>query len=338
MPPLLYLARQVKRWLLLILLTYKGVNVQAQRAVFMQRADETVSGFDFANDIFFKTDKYFTHGTRIFTYNDFLKTTPLRWLNLKTTGAKTDYYQGVFLLSNLYTPRNLEDTGIIIGDRPYASYMLIGLSGISNNPTGRYRLTSEIAGGVMGNTALGKQIQSLGHLIPPNNPPKGWDKQLSNSFVVNYYVRADYLLAEIPRRLEGFVSAEANVGTLQLNTSLGGFIRLGLFDPYLRSIGPVTRRNVNYKRISGYQFYIRAGQELKLVGYDGTMEGGLIKQRQNQYVLEPRDVTRQEWNSHAALGWSLRNLFVEARGDFVTHQFRKGTDHRWGTLRVAFAF
>jgi len=304
----------------------------------MNRADETVAGFDFANDVFFKTDKYFTHGTRIFTYNDFLKSTPLRWLNLKTSGPKTDYYQGIYLLSNLYTPRDLEDTGIIINDRPYASYMLIGLSGISNNPSDKYRLTSEVAGGVMGNTALGKQIQSLGHLIPPNNPPKGWDKQLSNSFVANYFTRIDYLLAEVPRRFEGFVSAEGNIGTLQINGSVGGFVRLGLFDPYLRSIGPTTRRNVNYKRITGYQIYIRVGQELKLVGFDGTMEGGLIKQKQNQYTLASQDVTRQLWNTHAALGFSLRNLFVEVRGDYVTHQFKGGTDHRWGNIHVGFAF
>lgn len=313
-------------------------HCEAQRAVFMNRADETVAGFDFANDVFFKTDKYFTHGTRIFTYNDFLKSTPLRWLNLKTSGPKTDYYQGIYLLSNLYTPRDLEDTGIIINDRPYASYMLIGLSGISNNPSDKYRLTSEVAGGVMGNTALGKQIQSLGHLIPPNNPPKGWDKQLSNSFVANYYTRIDYLLAEVPSRLEGFVSAEGNIGTLQINGSIGGFVRLGLFDPYLRSIGPTTKRNVNYKRITGYQVYVRVGQELKLVGFDGTMEGGLIKQKQNQYTLASQDVTRQLWNTHAALGFSLRNLFVEVRGDYVTHQFKGGTDHRWGNIHAGFAF
>ena len=313
-------------------------HCEAQRAVFMNRADETVAGFDFANDVFFKTDKYFTHGTRIFTYNDFLKSTPIRWLNLKTSGPKTDYYQGIYLLSNLYTPRDLEDTGIIINDRPYASYMLIGLSGISNNPSDKYRLTSEVSGGVMGNTALGKQIQSLGHLIPPNNPPKGWDKQLSNSFVANYYTRIDYLLAEVPRRLEGFVSAEGNIGTLQINGSVGGFVRLGLFDPYLRSIGPTTKRNVNYKSITGYQIYIRVGQELKLVGFDGTMEGGLIKQKQNQYTLASEDVTRQLWNTHVALGFSLRNLFVEVRGDYVTHQFKGSTDHRWGNIHVGFAF
>lgn len=313
-------------------------HCEAQRAVFMNRADETVAGFDFANDVFFKTDKYFTHGTRIFTYNDFLKSTPLRWLNLKTSGPKTDYYQGIYLLSNLYTPRDLEDTGIIINDRPYASYMLIGLSGISNNPSDKYRLTSEVAGGVMGNTALGKQIQSLGHLIPPNNPPKGWDKQLSNSFVANYFTRIDYLLAEVPRRFEGFISAEGNIGTLQINGSVGGFVRLGLFDPYLRSIGPTTKRNVNYKRITGYQLYIRVGQELKLVGFDATMEGGLIKQKQNQYTLASEDVTRQLWNTHAALGFSLRNLFVEVRGDYVTHQFKGGTDHRWGNIHAGFAF
>jgi hypothetical protein len=190
----------------------------------------------------------------------------------------------------------------------------------------------------MGNTALGKQIQSLGHLIPPNNPPKGWDKQLSNSFVANYYTRMDYLLAEVPRRFEGFVSAEGNIGTLQINGSVGGFVRLGLFDPYLRSIGPTTKRNVNYKRITGYQIYIRVGQELKLVGFDGTMEGGLIKQKQNQYTLASEDVTRQLWNTHAALGFSLRNLFVEVRGDYVTQQFKGSTDHRWGNIHAGFAF
>jgi len=119
---------------------------------------------------------------------------------------------------------------------------------------------------------------------------------------------------------------------------VGGFVRLGLFDPYLRSIGPTTKRNVNYKRITGYQIYIRVGQELKLVGFDGTMEGGLIKQKQNQYTLASEDVTRQLWNTHAALGFSLRNLFVEVRGDYVTHQFKGSTDHRWGNIHAGFAF
>jgi hypothetical protein len=92
----------------------------------------------------------------------FLKSTPIRWLNLKTSGPKTDYYQGIYLLSNLYTPRDLEDTGIIINDRPYASYMLIGLSGISNNPNDKYRLTSEVSGGGDGQYGFGKTNSIVG--------------------------------------------------------------------------------------------------------------------------------------------------------------------------------
>lgn len=309
-----------------------------QRQVFKNRSDENIVGFHFANDIFFKTDKYFTNGISFFTYNELLKESPLKWANIKTRGSQTDYYQGMSLLSNMYTPRDLNDTGITYGDRPFASYLLFGLNGVSNNIKGRYRLTSDFWVGVLGKSALGKQVQSLGHLIPPNNAPKGWDKQLSNSLAIQYRLRADYLAFKFARLIEGFATAEANVGMIDIKGSAGYFIRMGFLNPYLSSLGPNNSRNIHYKRVSRAQFCLRFGQEYIMNTFDATLEGGLIKQQKNQYVLAPNEVKRQLWNYHASLGITIGGFDLEFRGDFLTKQFRGGTDFKWGTIKAAFAF
>jgi hypothetical protein len=309
-----------------------------QRQVFKNRSDETIVGFLFANDIFFKTDKYFTNGISLFTYNELLKESPLKWANIKTHGSKTDYYQGLSLISNLYTPQNLSDTGIIYGDRPFTSYLLFGLNGISNNAADHYRLTSDLWVGVLGKSALGKQVQSFGHLIPPNNPPKGWDKQLSNSLAIQYRLRVDYLAFKFARLIEGVATAEANVGMIDIKGSAGYFMRLGILNPYLSSVGPNNSRNRRYKRVSLVQLYLRFGQEYIINAFDATLEGGLIKQQKNQYVLAPNEVKRQLWNYHASLGITVGGFDLEFRGDFLTKQFKGGTDFKWGTIKGSFAF
>jgi len=129
------------------------------------------------------TDENYTNGARI-SYHDANLDIPswARKLGELYPGFRINDTTAVTysIGQNLYTPRDLTRTIPDPTDRPYAGWLYgsIGLSTVTNNHEDQL----ELALGVVGPAALGKQTQNLvhNHITTGADDPQGWDSQLDN--------------------------------------------------------------------------------------------------------------------------------------------------------------
>jgi len=113
------------------------------------------------NDVTYKTDHYFTHGTRI-QYTD-----DLNW--------------GVSIGQNMYTPDDKEAAELIPYDRPYAGY-LYGSAFDTIYLKNRDELSLELQMGMVGPDSYAEETQKWIHEHTGSYIPRGWDNQIVNHF------------------------------------------------------------------------------------------------------------------------------------------------------------
>lgn len=115
------------------------------------------------NDLLYKSDEKYTHGTRI-TYG--------------RDGFSYAFGQ------NLYTPSDLEVSSPITNERAYAGIMYFGII-----ETREYNFDLdtfhqvELAVGVVGENSLAEGAQKLVHDWTDSDEPMGWDYQVEESFL-----------------------------------------------------------------------------------------------------------------------------------------------------------
>ena len=100
---------------LLVLLSF----LTSSLAQDLRLEDKKYTWLDFDNDLFFKTDRYYTNGLTIGFIHPAIKKSPFRVL-LYTKGKKTIQYGGVTLTQEMYTPINTDSQDQQPQDRPYA--------------------------------------------------------------------------------------------------------------------------------------------------------------------------------------------------------------------------
>ncbi|WP_331057526.1 lipid A-modifier LpxR family protein, partial [Hymenobacter sp.] len=77
--------------------------------------------YTYANDLFFRTDYYFTQGMTLSLVHPGLARLPTRHLLARGPGGSTQSY-GITLRYDGFTPLRIQDAFIRVGDRPYAAY------------------------------------------------------------------------------------------------------------------------------------------------------------------------------------------------------------------------
>lgn len=138
------------------------------------------------NDKFFAgSDRHYTNGFKISALSrdlsDDLGEAPswasqiVRWLPTHKEdrpGRKIGFAIG----QNIFTPENIETTALVPDDRPYAGW-LYGSLAVHRQTYGQLDVF-EVSLGVVGESALGRQIQNGWHKIIDVDEVKGWDNQL----------------------------------------------------------------------------------------------------------------------------------------------------------------
>ncbi len=141
------------------------------------------------NDKYFAgTDRHYTNGLKL----SFLGTTRLdesprfvrtvaRWLPTLRGEADSQLYKvGVSLGQNIYTPGDTEAFIPDPADRPYAGWLYSTLDFQARSLDGKSLRMVEIAFGVVGPAALGREAQNGFHDIIHVPHANGWDYQLEN--------------------------------------------------------------------------------------------------------------------------------------------------------------
>ena len=175
---------KIRFFILFLLVSISG---SAQELAFSKSPEKSSFGLGFDNDIWNKTDNYYTNGVSFTLTAPFLKKSPLNYILIPFNKYNdTHSLYGLELKQEMYTPIDLVTPGIKPDDRPFASLLYLSEFRVSNNMNRFVQYRSELQLGVIGNYALGEQTQSFIHVITPSEVPEGWDYQIKNDLILNY--------------------------------------------------------------------------------------------------------------------------------------------------------
>ena len=284
--------------------------------------------YTYANDLFFRTDYYFTQGMTLTLVHPALARLSVRHLLLSGPRGSTQHY-GLRLRYDGFTPLRIQDPFIRLGDRPYAAYGYASFFRISNQPARHQRLTTALELGFIGPAAGGKELQTAIHRATGNAEPRGWDFQIRNAPIVGYHLAFEKQLAAASGHVELLGTTEASLSTLYTYASTGLRLRAGWLNPYFSSLGLTGQ--------SSWQLYGQANLEGRLIGYDATLQGGLFTSN-DPYTLAAGAIRRTVLRSSGGLVLAHEKLSFEATVTWTSPEFVGGRTHRWGLLGVTVAF
>jgi len=226
-----------------------------------------------------------------------LKKNPLNYFLLNDTTASQQF--GLSIDHIGFTPNNIASPEIQLGNRPFASAIMLKSFKINTNAKRKSRLISALRLGLIGPGAFGKEMQVGIHEATGNTIPQGWQNQIKNDAVVNYQVLYQKELIALPRFFSLQYEASANVGTLYTNASAAVVAMAGLFaNPF---------SNTDKRK---FQIYMYAKPQLDFVGYDATLQGGLFNQK-SPYTIASSDIERFVGQHHFGLVVQTKTLYFE---------------------------
>ena len=269
---------------------------------------------DWADGVFTGSDIYYVGGVGFDLFHPELEKSPLMRALFALPGGQRSY--GLTLRQSLFTPSRVGETSPVYGDRPWAATAFLGHVLISKDPGASLTLTTELDAGVLGPAAGGREQIWLHRRLSLNSVPRGWDTEIRQDIVLDYYARLEKTLGSSAWGDFG-VTGDATAGTLYDNAAAGVQARVGLVDPKLKS-----------------HYFVFGRGEGKYVGYDATLEGGVFN-RSTPYTVASSAVERfvGRWDVGVAAdfgGWVLEAARTAITREFAT-QF---APHEWAELSV----
>lgn len=118
-------------------------------------------------------------------------------------------------------------------------------------------------------------------------------------------------------------------GTLYDDATVGTFLRAGWMKPYFENAKQVNRN---------FQFYTTLNANVRAVGYNATLQGGLFNQN-DVYTLKAKDVNRAVVTTSVGLVMAYKKVALEFERVFVTPESKgRGLHHGWGHINIIVIF
>lgn len=313
-----------------ILFLFVGIyGARAQKidhlASFRDIKGERYFRFNYDNDYFAATDENYTQGYSLEVVAPFLKVNPANKLFFKPTETENRYGLAVEHIG--FTPNRFELPEIQEGDRPFAAAIVLRSFLIATNLESRQRFYSALSVGLIGPGAFGKEMQTAIHEATGNKIPLGWDNQVKNDLVVQYEVGVEKQMLRYTDIFSLQVNATARLGTLFTNASAGVNSTLGIINNAFTS---AQKRN-------GFRLYTYAAPRLSFIGYDATLQGGLINQS-SPYTIAASEVERLTAQMDYGVVLKTKTLYFEYTRSVITREFTTGDSYKWGGVRVGFTW
>ncbi|MES2140046.1 MAG: lipid A deacylase LpxR family protein [Bacteroidota bacterium] len=301
---------------------------------------ESYFRFNYDNDFFSATDRYYTQGISLELIMPFIKKSPLSKLLIPINKNALNYY-GINFEQDGFTPRSIRHDSIFFGERPYASVFFVSHFLISINAEKKQRLSTSLDLGIIGPEAKGEEEQKGIHHALKNIQPLGWEYQIASDYVVNYNVKFEqgvYLKKQI--ECIGFVSSR--LGTLYDDISIGAMIRTGSMQSYFKNLGmsPTSYKgdqNGSEERTNKFQCYVFGKAELKTVAYNATMQGGMFN-KNSIYTIPSKDIKRLVGALSGGIVLAYKRVSLEYTKVYLGPEFKNGLSHAWGHCCITVCF
>ncbi|MCW3103470.1 MAG: hypothetical protein JWO09_1910 [Bacteroidetes bacterium] len=316
--------------LLLAVLLLQGMEVLAQAADSIPHKQENYFRYNYDNDFFSATDRYYTQGVRLELILNSLRKNPLTILLPRISKTARNYY-GIAFERDGFTPRSIRHDSIYFGERPYAATSFLSSFRISIDKEKQQRLYSQLDLGILGPASLGKEEQQYIHRKLKNIQPLGWEYQVANDVVVNYTLQYEkgFLLK---KHVELTGMLEARAGTLYDDVSMGGTLRMGWMQGYFEGLG--LSKDARHDK---FQCYIFLREKVKAVGYNATMQGGVFN-KSSIYTLRVGEISRVVGAAYVGIVIGYKRVSIEYTKAYITQEFTSGLSHGWGHCNISVCF
>jgi lipid A 3-O-deacylase len=289
---------------------------------------------NYDNDAHFKTDWYYTQGIRAEYYAPVFRRKIFNALLLKLPGSQSN--TAVLLVNDAFTPKHIEAAGVQKGDRPFAGYFYTGFLRKSYRPETGLLLTSELNLGFLGPWSGAEPAQTSLHALLGDPVPHGWKNQIAHDVVLNYNLKLEKRLLEKKDRAGLYVSAATRTGTLYDDLAAGLTVCLGATEAF-RSNSYVPAKMVA-KTHQKLQAYLFLTAEEKLVGYNATLQGGVLNRKNCAYTLSGKELERLVAKGGAGFGVTRQKFMLEYAFYRTAPEFKQGLWHNYTRLKGGIRF
>jgi lipid A 3-O-deacylase len=240
------------------------------------------------NDMLARSDRYYTNGIKFGGGMEFdlLQLPAAEVLRQLAPEAKGKIHLGLFLGQNMYTPRSITVSRAQPLDRPWAAWLYLG--GVAQRVRDNRLDTVEIDLGLVGPSALGKEVQSGWHRLIGSPQPQGWQHQIPNepAVMASWLAKSKHGLGNVAGLdVEAIPHGGASVGTVMTLARAGGILRLGR---HMTGFGPDTiepggamlqnmRRDLEPGRAQGLEWYGFVGLDHRLVAHNIFLDGTVFR-------------------------------------------------------------
>lgn len=290
-----------------------------QVSVMRDVASQRYFRWNYENDMFVFTDFNYTQGYNFELVTPKLVKNPLNFLLIKFANDNNKF--GLSIEGIGFTPEDIVSHVIEVGDRPFSSATVIKSFVIATNKSKKFRLSSGLSLGMIGQSTLGKETQVAIHKLTGSAIPNGWKHQIRNDFLINYQLDFEKELLNLNFAvLSG--DAKMKLGTLFSNTTLGCNLVVG---KYHSALSDTADRP--------FQFYGFIQPLINFIGYDANLQGGVFNSS-SPYTIADKDISRLTFQCNYGLILKFRRIYFEFSQTYLTAEFASGSDVRWGSVRV----
>jgi lipid A 3-O-deacylase len=318
----------------ILCIVFLQFNSYAQDSIPKNNKLENYISFQYDNDFFSATDRYYTQGIILSVIHPIVKYSPLRYSLIKLNKNALNYY-GFHLEQDVFTPvtiRYFEGT-IYYGERPFSAFFLASHSLSSLNPKKKIALHTQFDLGMIGPIAKGEEEQKGIHKALNNIEPLGWQNQLSNDYLINYRIKFEKATIDNKCFLLT-ANATAKLGSLYTDAGIGLYGQLGIFSNYFSNLG-LEKNSVLRK--NKFKIYGIAKANFKVVGYNATLQGGIFNSP-SIYSLSSNQIKRTVFDCMGGIVLAYKNVSLEYSKFYITPEFTKGVDHGWGKCLIRVGF
>ena len=287
---------------------------------------------DWDNDIFVFKDYYYTQGAHILYVNPVFCKNPANHIIFQLKNA--DYYYGLGVIQEIYTPKDLIDTLLNIVDRPYAGTLFLRSFITSVIPAKKLRFTNQLDIGFLGPLAGAEDAQRIIHDWLDLDFPHGWDFQVENRPYLNYNFLVEKGLVSAPGIFDFIGSSRLRVGNIHDDLQIGANIRIGRLNDFFKGY---NLGNKLYSENKDFQFYIFGGASATAVLYNATLMGGIIPPEDSHY-FKLKDIKNMIVELQGGVHIDYKFVGVKLQAIWKTPEFDGGEEHGWGTIAMYFRF
>ena len=282
--------------------------------------------FNYENDFFTATDRYYTQGIQLTVVHPFIKYSPLSKTLIRLKNATSNYY-GATLEQNCFTPVSIRHEEIFYNERPFTGTFSLAHQLTSLNYNKQIALKTQLEIGGIGKCARCEDEQKAIHRALVNIQPQGWEYQLSNDIILNYKIGVEKGIINT-NYFQTIAQTSVRLGSLYSDVSAGLNVRVGLFTNYFKNLG-LQKNYINASKLSKYKIYVVVKSNAKAVAYNATLQGGAFNNN-NVYTLNANQITRVVYDASAYIVLAYKHFSVEYGYAYTTKEFENGVDHGWG--------